>query len=321
MKKQKNVWHNGTFSKGAEFSILSIHVVTPDNVAPKPVGSGFVVGNIGKNLIAFTSSHVIEEVEDILCSRSGSEHHIPPDFRKPKDISIHLKKGTVRAAIANKDGKLLTCPIIGAVKYAQWDVSAIIIAPPDGGWTTLPSRFEIDTKPPEIGRDIAIMTFGGMELSDVSRLDEKRLFQIFHRRSEIRVGKILEFHPDGLGLLRGPCIRTNIPTTAGMSGGPIFYWDSKKKAPMAALAIVAADSSSSSAHSECTVAGDSTAVIIAATLPLRFELKFPLETVNKTVQNFIEDGLISDRSSGHKKWSISYPAPGHVKMTWNVGES
>lgn len=307
------VWGMGELKGGIENALVTIHLLEEGCPAPNPIGSGFIVGLIGGNAIGLTATHIFEEIRKNLVGTDRAA--IPDIFRRARNIDPSVLRDNTVAVFAGDNGQLHSRPITAYSGYNGADVATFFVSLNDMSADVLPS-LQIDTTPPKKGTEIAVTSFGNMKRSPPFRVSSKSTGQLFQRRSEIRVGKILDVHIEGCGLLRGPCIRTNIPTTPGMSGGAVLYWDPKQEAIPTVLGIVSADASSELAHKNGAVDGDSTAALICSVLPICFEIQSAEETISKSVNDLISEGKIVDVGRDHGNWTIRNEGKPNFSMQW-----
>ena len=304
-------WQAGEISNVGNW-LVSIHFVEGNQPVPEPIGTGFVVGAVGEHRLALTAAHVLDEmIRRVMPERATG------DSGRKRAIETLLRQQRVVALIGWEDGRCTQHAISGFASYTFWDSAAFFIGPPTGGWPKNLQCVLIDASVPRVGTQVAVISFEGMQRSKAVTLDGKRSAQIFRRPSGIRIGQIVEVHLHGHRLARGPCMGLNVPTTPGMSGGPIFCWDGHRQGPKVACGIVSSDFSSAEAHVNQSVPGDSTGVLVAAALPLTFSMQFGQKVVSKNIRDLVVDGRVKERGQYTQRWAITYPPPDGVRMCWN----
>jgi len=234
---------------------------------PHPLGTGFVISRDDRKAVCMTAAHVITGLRNLQAPPPRHAMSALPEFLPPPR-NIDLSRQLLRA-IALEGDRVEVLVVEGAIVDESRDIAVITVALQDEqSGPFFSHEFEVDDVDPSNGDLVCILSYGGLNSGTfVTDGDHYREFQI-SRSPILRVGTVIERHPSGYGLCRGPCIETTIPVYSGMSGGPVFAFGQPGQ-PMRPIGLVCSDPDIDGPDKEDrTKAGSS----IVAMLPCRVEV-------------------------------------------------
>lgn len=226
-------WDQAVWDKKNCRGLITVLGFTSEN-KPQALGTGFIVDVTGEHAIAVTAAHVLKEV---LKLQSGAPRHnrtALPVFL-PAQPPMKIDTRSIGAVCRIGDGFDIM-EVEGVVFDESSDLGILVLGRGSSG--QLPDdKFQLDECLPPVGSMVSVLSYG--DLSTNSNSEHPDSFSL-NFSPVLRVGKVLENHPNGTRLCKGPCITTSIPVYSGMSGGPVFQLD-EDGAPMRAFGIVCSD--------------------------------------------------------------------------------
>jgi hypothetical protein len=167
-----------------------------------------------------TAAHVVLEIRNIQAPPARHATSALPEFLPPPR-AIDLSPQKVRA-IAVEGDRVEVLIVESAIIDERGDIAAVtVVLQDDAPVPFFSSAFQIDDAIPSKEALVCVLSYGDLAAENVADRGSCRSFQI-SRRPVLRVGTVVEHHPGGHRLCRGPCIETTIPVYSGMSGGPVF---------------------------------------------------------------------------------------------------
>jgi hypothetical protein len=204
---------------------------------PTPIGTGFIVKSEGRKAWVVTAAHVLEEVHKQQRGEPRYNGTTPGIFRPPaKPIDI----APTKLRIVLRDSESIQCLVVESVIYDEkTDMAVLSIVPQDAASPDIPTaEFLMDDQLPAIGAEICLMSFGDLGTHDVEINGQSRQFKL-SLRPQLRVGRVTAYFASGTRLCKGPCIETSIPVYSGMSGGPVFAYNTT--GPIKPFALICSD--------------------------------------------------------------------------------
>jgi hypothetical protein len=200
---------------------------TPDRC--EALGSGFIVA-AGRTLVVISAAHIFSWWTDqILPPKPHALRGVQGDVENLKTrMRQVVDNGHIKAFVSPRGAQTgCICSIEGMSLNADpldMDVAVIQLSMPTG---KNPHDFRIlpiDADPFSFDEPVLMAGFtdGGRTLSSE---DDPFPHGLYQQELTVRAGRIGEYvaKPDGF---RSPMYRVNIPSVAGMSGGPLILWRS-----------------------------------------------------------------------------------------------
>lgn len=185
----------------------------------KCIGTAFIVGAYGNNAIAISAAHNFWDAIGQFQNKNSRHQPSACPLFLPNFENICVDWHKVRA-IYQVGERIELC----VIKFAIWDKAADIavlkLVPEDEQDSTVFNNYcRLGHITPRVGDIVGCLGYGNMDTFQENNNWKKGHIQ---RRAILRVGRVLNLHPEGHSLVRGPCIETSIPVFGGMSGGPVF---------------------------------------------------------------------------------------------------
>lgn len=206
---------------------------------PHPIGTGFVISRDDRKAVCLTAAHVITELRNLQAPPSRHAMSALPEFLPPPR-EIDLSRQMVRAIALERD-RAEVLVVEGAIVDENRDIAVITVALQDEqSGPFFSQEFEADDSIPPNGNLVCILSYGDLSADNfITDGDRYREFWM-SRRPILRIGTVVEHHPNGHRLCRGPCIETTVPVYSGMSGGPAFAFG-RPGQPMRPIGLVCSD--------------------------------------------------------------------------------
>lgn len=225
---------NNNFRKG----LLTIIAHDLEN-RPHAIGTGFVIDVNGTQAIAVTAAHVFNEVRRLQTppsrhSQSALSEFLPP----PKAIDIDRK---LLRVVCVEEGVVESTIIEWLCFDEDSDIAIFSIALQNRTKRSFfISKFDLDNSIPSIGDLVCILSYGNLDLNSFKQENNEKWSYKLSQRPILRIGTVLNYHPNGTRLCRGACIETSIPVYSGMSGGLVCRYGSVGTA-IRAIGLVCSD--------------------------------------------------------------------------------
>jgi hypothetical protein len=193
----------------------------------RPVGSCWIFAATGRDALAFSATHIFD---DVVRSEQRHERMVPsmPDIFRPLKLpAIALASTRLKAIYRHKIDQGLVVDIGRVYRDGLTDVAVCTLtfqpdAPSD---CVFERKMAIHSGPVPRGTDVAAAGYAGMEKtrSYVDHENGAAWAEHFHQLT-IEHGKCLEYY--GVRGPRGPigpCFEIDVSSQHGMSGGPILH--------------------------------------------------------------------------------------------------
>lgn len=216
------------------------------------VGSSFVISNQGTQALCLSATHVFEEIFSIINkNKENSRFSYIPQDDDPKlfDITPLMEKNMVKV-LATIGGKPYLCNITSLSVLHPLDSALLLIESPL--LTGITSVLALNSDPLPIGTEIILVSYSKQKVVQAVNGE-----YTVSRETAVRIGKILSIENDGSPLVKAPVYLTNIPCDPGMSGGPVFIYDSSMKGKKTVCGIISSDMSSPESFDNCEIDGHS----------------------------------------------------------------
>lgn len=231
-------WNEAERIESLDKGLLTI-IAHDLNRTPHIIGTGFIVDSDGLKATCITAAHIFSEVRRLQNPHQKSHRSTLPEFApSPKKIDIDRKN--FRAI--SFDGERVESAVIEGLTFDETtDIAIFSIALQHS--TSKPfffNHFLINDIPPTIDNLVCVLSYANQSVLNHECHGEQASFGM-ERRLVLRVGRILNYYPNGHRLCRGSCIETSIPVYSGMSGSPVFYYDDTNGTEIKVFGLVCCD--------------------------------------------------------------------------------
>lgn len=215
------------------------------------VGSSFIISKTGKKALCLSATHVFEEIFSIINKNESSRFSYIPQEDDPElfNITPLIEKNMIKV-LALINGKPCMCNIVSLSVLPPLDTALILIEDPL--LESVTGVLGLNSDPLSIGTEIILVAYSKQEVKQTGNGEYN-----VYRETAIRVGKILSIENNGSPLVKAPVYITNIPCDPGMSGGPVFIYDSNMKDKKMVCGIISSDMSIPESFENCEKDGHS----------------------------------------------------------------
>jgi len=299
---------------GVRSALISFVAIGP-RFTPQHLGTGFVIGvNEDGFLLALTAKHVVEygaiKVQRPQSSRAPSAPSILFEADKPEigvdDLRAvwmgaqHADILFVRHVAYANDLDVALC-LIEAQENIRKDIHKLV-----------PS-IALDTRIPQVGEWIHIVSLSGLGFDKVSNQEGPRGTWRVETRPVIRVGTVLSNEAESMGH-KGPCFVTSIPVDGGMSGGFAYV---PREGSLAACGIVSTGPKEDDGQVDFRILGHSTVVGVLGALALQVPVS--TQPTYSLLLDLVKSGQVQDVAGGGQNLAIRNGArPGDIEV-YQVG--
>jgi hypothetical protein len=273
------------------------------------LGSSFVVSRLGNHAICFTARHVIDEMCSMTRNRKTNPlAHIPIEDNDDLDINNLVDSGKIKL-LTLINGNPYACTVTSISTQPPIDGALLVVELPSNDSNSLNGVLALNSDPLPVGTELILVSFNKQEVKRIG----KNEFEVY-RETSIRIGKVLSVENTGSPLVKAPVYITNIPCDPGMSGGPVFIYDSTMTRKKEVCGVISSDMSVPESFQSCHVDGHSYVSLIwpFAVLNLRDN-----ENQIKTVLNMVTDGYIVDYGSTVKGLDLKVFPDGKWQLKLN----
>jgi Trypsin-like peptidase domain len=184
------------------------------------VGTGFVVRALNDAALAISAGHVFAEIQNLQQRHEQRSHGTTPQEFSPPRRPIEVSLSGL-AMVTGAEPSAVVCQVESLAFDEFGDVGVVHLRPQGLHAAMFPLReFLLEDEPPMVGQLVCVASY----INLACHSDGPGHFQL-QRQAILRVGKVLNVFPTGQRLCRGPCFETSIPIYSGMSGGPVFHYD------------------------------------------------------------------------------------------------
>lgn len=206
---------------------------------PRAIGTGFIVNRRDDSADCVTAAHVFSEIRRIQSHPPRHSPSTPAEFLPPpRAIKIDMESVW---AVSVESSRVEVCEITWMAMDDQTDIAFFSISLQDTSKSPFFTRtYTPNGKMPSAGELICIFSYAGMAVNVQLPKNKETMRLQLGRRHILRVGRILNYYPNGHRLCHGPCFETSIPVYSGMSGGPAFIYNAQS-GPIRPFGIVCSD--------------------------------------------------------------------------------
>lgn len=212
-------WNEASPHPDFDRGIVSIFALDPLSKVHM-IGTGFIVSRSDRHATCVTAAHVLNEARRVQAPpqrHAASALFVPP----PKPIDLDPER---LRAISTEAGRVEACIVKGVALDDEADLAVFSIAlQDDKSRSFFAHAYEIDSSTPQVGDLVCILSYRGLK-AEQTPVGSNGFQLLIQQGAVLRIGRVLEYHPNGTTIHRGPCIETSIPVFHGMSGGPAFIW-------------------------------------------------------------------------------------------------
>src|SRR5258708_4186121 len=204
-----NGWHWNEAELPADdslFSGLVTLMVIGHDLAPKLIGTAFLVTAEGYKATAISAAHCFSFAERIIHPEKKHHATTPSEFLPPP-TEVDLKQVK---AIYQRAGRIFVCPVELAIWDSATDLAVLTIVAPSDDPKLFENFFWIDNELPNVGDLVCMIGFG--DLSEEHPPQQG----IMRRRLVLRVGHVEQISHEPSQLLKSPSVRTSIAVYGGM---------------------------------------------------------------------------------------------------------
>ncbi len=185
------------------------------------VGTGFIVHGQGRTAFCISAAHNFTHIRDKLQQRRPLHHPsaLPMFLPPPK---LHIGQDHV-IAVCTEGGKPATANVVGAAFVEAADIAVFRLElqePHAADGSYFASQLAPSDQVPAVGAVVGVIGYCEHKIEEIT--DDR---VTVNRMLTCRIGRVVQHHPTGHMLCRGPCLETTIPTYGGMSGGPAFVYN------------------------------------------------------------------------------------------------
>ena len=279
---------------GFDKVLLSLIVWGPDRRA-KLLGTGFIVAPFGRQALAVSAAHNFDHAARVQTPWSVSHPTTLPEFTLSNAVPLDCRS---LRAVYSADDTVEAAMIRQVSAVPEVDIAIFAIELRDEAvGAPFTHRIDIDSRVPTPGQEIVTLGYRGMEvLRDEPKEEDTRVLS-FRIQPVLRRGVVTRVHPQG-DRMRWPSFETTVPVEAGMSGGPVLWYDPdcKAGAPVSACGMISRDFSCDEATMSCQIAGCSTIAMLWPALGLPLWVRTAPDQVPERLllHELIRRGIVQD---------------------------
>lgn len=266
------------------------------------LGSAFILMAQKRFAVCLTAAHVLHDAARV--QQASDARHRRFEFQMQQTV-VNLERTRLRA-IWSEPSHPRACIIPYAWAATSSDLAFFVatFADVDEGTEFPRMSCSIDWRPPRIGQELAVFGCAAQWISDEERSDSGGGFT-FNQDFALRKGTVRATNQGRGRLGQGPSFELSVPFPPGLSGAPVIDVP-RGGAPLTIRGIVCADLSPDEAHTNTSVAGLGTAMMIWPALGFRIPgFQFPgIDTPDALVSELLEIGAIHDVSGQPRGVSV-----------------
>lgn len=263
----------------------------------------------GRQALCLTAAHVFRGIFD-LQARARRPRYVLPGAEDDKlfDLCPWLIDRKVRAVcILGNSGYL--CDITSLCVLPPLDIGLMLVEVPKGSNRRFENVVALNSDPLLIGAEVILASFRSQT---VSRVDQDT-YDV-KRDLAVRIGRVVSIEITGSGLIRAPVYFMSMPADAGMSGAPVFLYDSTMRGPKQVCGIISSDMSPPEAFTDPEVDGQLITSVLWPAAPLNIPTS---DGTRLTLKAMVERDLAMDFGTALRrarletfedgKWSVTLP--------------
>lgn len=230
-------WNEAESAIGLELCLLTIMANDRDG-QPHVIGNAFIIDRTDRAAFAMSAAHVFEEIESLHRSPSLHASTALPEFLPvPRPLILNEKSVW---AVSTEGERVEALNIIRVAMNKNQDLAIFEVELQNHSYEPFfHGRIGLDPDVPQIGSLVCILGHILEGPRDVMHTANDWTSLQVGRRVVLRTGRVLEHHPNGHRLCKGPCIETSIPVYSGMSGSPAIHY--AEEGEIKAFGIVSTD--------------------------------------------------------------------------------
>lgn len=220
------------------------------------IGTGFIIGALGKNIIVATAGHVLEEAINIKAKYEKNKklsNLFPTDYKKVdiRNLENHEISAYIVADEINDLSIRFCANIIFQNYHVENDLGILFMQTMNNDYLHI-TQLRIDFLKPQIGQKLHIYSFKNTNVNKISsclltnsQLNYNHFYKVTKEINN-NYGKVIEIYQSKENWIRGQSFRIDANTDGGNSGGLVYYMQNNE--PIVVGLISASKSNSSNSN-------------------------------------------------------------------------
>lgn len=220
------------------------------------IGTAFIIGALGKNIIVATAGHVLEEARNIKAKYEKNKklsNLFPPDYKKIETQSLenHEVSAYVKVDEINDLSVRFCANVIFQNYHVENDLGILYMQSMNNDYEHI-TQLKINFKVPHIGLKLHVFSYKNTFVHKISscllanpQLNYTHFYKVTKEINN-NYGEVIEIYQSKENWVRGQSFRINSNTDGGNSGGLVYYMQDNE--PIVIGLISASKSNSSNSN-------------------------------------------------------------------------